>query len=462
MRSQRHSVLGSAVFQTVLAAGAAVVGVVLLVIWAGYGLFVWQMSQAQFNRIADAVAEAEDIYYGQGAEQLVDFLTYDGGKIWSDDVMLSVREDDELIYVLRTPDYDPIVGFPGFHSADDWQIVDLDHQDIDRQVRAFKSYLRGGATLTVGAFLPERRFETLALAWFASYALVICAIFLVPILGWFASRSVLDRVARISQTTDAVATGAMAERVAMSGRGDEFDRLGGEVNRMLDQVSRLNRNIEAVSVGVAHDLRTPLSNIGGRLELIARDQTDPAAVAEHVTAAESYLSQLLRIFDAILRLGEVEAGKRQADFGQVDFSRLVAEMGESYDAVFSAADKSLAVEVAADVTVEGDRELLEQLLSNLLENAVEHSRDAAKVTLTLMRAADGVALQVADDGPGISPADRDRIFDRFFRADSSRTTPGNGLGLSLVKAIADLHQADIRVDDNAGGAAFTLTFAQKT
>ncbi|MEL6960848.1 MAG: HAMP domain-containing sensor histidine kinase [Pseudomonadota bacterium] len=241
-------------------------------------------------------------------------------------------------------------------------------------------------------------------------------------------------------------------------RHDEFDRLAGNINDMLDEVETLNSNIEAVSVGVAHDLRTPLSNIGGRLELIRRDRDDPHAVEAHLDAAEAAQDQLMRVFDALLRLGEVKAGKRKAAFGHVDLSGLVRNMTDAFEPVFADADKSFTSDVTNGITLQGDAELLEQMMANLLENALEHSRDAAKVEVSLTQTELGPLLTVGDDGPGISPADRDHIFERFFRADRSRTTPGNGLGLSLVQAIADLHSAEIRLDPDASGAIFFIQF----
>ncbi|MEJ8561625.1 HAMP domain-containing sensor histidine kinase [Yoonia sp. GPGPB17] len=254
-----------------------------------------------------------------------------------------------------------------------------------------------------------------------------------------------------------MARGEMARRAPVTGRFDEFDRLSLGINQMLDRVDTLNSNIEAVSGGVAHDLKTPLANVAGRLELIRRDMQDSAAVAEHVEAAENYLSQVLRIFNAILRLGEVEAGGRRAAFVDVDLSQLVRDLGEAYTPVFEDADKALTVDIAPKVHLRGDPELLQQLLANLLENALEHSRDAAKVHLRLRRD-DDISLHVQDDGPGIALPDQGRVFDRFFRADRSRTSPGNGLGLSLVKAIADLHDAQATVESDAKGAHFRIMF----
>ena len=226
---------------------------------------------------------------------------------------------------------------------------------------------------------------------------------------------------------------------------------------MLGALAQLNANIEAVSVGVAHDLKTPLANIGGRLELMERDASDPEALQGHIEAAQAYLAELLRIFEALLRIGEVESGRRKAAFAPLNLSEIVGNIGEAYAPVFEDAQKTLELNVSSGVRLDGDRELIDQMLSNLLENALEHSRDAAQVELTL----DAKVLTIGDDGPGIPPAHHARIFERFYRADSSRTNPGSGLGLALVKSIADLHAMNIALDTNAKGAVFRITLPNR-
>lgn len=459
MSSARPSILRSTVFTRVLWACGGFVVIALTVLWAISGSVVWRMDSKQTADILASVEYAQDVYYGRGAEALIaEVIKADEDVIWEDDYIYQVLEEEQQLVVLRGPEYESIAGFPGLYADVGWQITTLDHPEIDEPVRAYLEVLRGGDTITIAAFLPERRAVILESAWALSFALVLIVLPLSLITGYFLSRSVFRRIEGISATAAAVAVGQMGRRAPQSDRYDEFDRLAGGINQMLDQVEVLNSNIEAVSVGVAHDLRTPLTNIGGRLELISRDRADAAAVEGHVEAAEGYLSQLLGIFDALLRLGEVEAGNRKVAFSDVDLSGLVSDMAEAYGPIFEDANKALTAHVDPGAIISGDRELLEQLVSNLLENAVEHARDAAQVSVSLRFTADTVTLTIGDDGPGISPANRDRIFERFYRADASRSTPGNGLGLSLVKAIADLHGAVMSLDDTAPGAVFTLVF----
>ena len=459
MPSTRPSVLRSAVFRRVIWACAGFVTVAMTLLWVVSGTMLFRIDAAQEARILESITYAQEVYYGRGADALIDEEIADNGVlIWDDDLIYAVLEQENQLIVLRNAAYDPVAGFPGLYADVGWHITQLDHPEIEAPVRAYLEALRGGETITIAEFVPERRFVILEFAWAITFALILIVLPLALITGYLLSRWVFRRIDGISDTAAAVALGQMTQRAPQSDDYDEFDRLACGINQMLDQVAALNANIEAVSVGVAHDLRTPLTNIGGRLELISRDRMDAAAVEDHVTAAEGYLSQLLGIFDALLRLGEVEAGKRKAAFDAVNLSDLAQGMADAYAPVFEEANKSFSAHIDPGARISGDRELLEQLVANLLENAVEHARDAAQVGLTLRRDDEKTMLIISDDGPGIAPANRARIFERFYRADASRATPGNGLGLSLVKAIADLHGAEMTLDADTPGAVFTLVF----
>ncbi|MEL6684858.1 MAG: HAMP domain-containing sensor histidine kinase [Pseudomonadota bacterium] len=459
MLSTRHSILGSSVFQRVLAASGLFVLISLAALWVLTWIITHNIISNQDDRIAEMLAYGEELFYGDSEQALIDQIAFDDGPIWSSDEIYWILEEEHQIFTFRNADGDAVAGYPDLWAATEVERFILPHPDIEEEVRARSVQLRGGGTITVGEFIPQRYYEAVNLAAFGTLAMIVIVLPLALITGFFLSRGVFNRIEGVSETAAAVARGEMTSRAPVTGRLDEFDRLSLGINQMLDRVDTLNSNIEAVSVGVAHDLKTPLANLGGRLELIRRDLQDSTAVSAHVEAAENHLSQVLRIFDAILRLGEVEAGGRRAAFVDVDLSQLVRDLGEAYAPVFEDADKTMSVDIASGVHLRGDPELLQQLLANLLENALEHSRDAAKVHLRLVRS-DTISLHVADDGPGIAPPDRDRIFDRFFRADSSRTSPGNGLGLSLVRAIADLHGAQATLDPEAEGAHFSVIFQQ--
>lgn len=459
MSSARNNTLGSTVFQQTLVACGAFVLVSLALLWLICGWQIWRIDDQQAQAIEESIAYATDTYYGRGRDILIDeAITEDGNQIWSEDYIYEALEEQQQIWVLRSADYEAVAGYPGLHADLGWQTGWLDHPEVGQDVRSFRVELRGGDTLTVAEFFPDTRGNILSFGWFGTFALLCIVLPLSLVTGYVVSQRVFRRIESISATAAAVGRGEMTTRAVQSPRHDEFDRLAGSINQMLDQVQDLNSNIEAVTVGLAHDLRTPLTNIGGRMELIQRDATDPDAVLTHVEAAETAQAQLMRIFDALLRLGEVRAGRRKAAFETLNLSDLTVNLAAAFEPVFSEANKTFTTDIAPDLSISGDAELLEQMLANLLENALEHSRDAAQVAVALKATDLGPQLQISDDGPGISPLDRERVFDRFFRADSSRTTPGNGLGLSLVKAIAELHDAQVSLDPQAKGAVFVVQF----
>lgn len=456
MSSPRLSLITrTTVFQLVLYASGAFVLISLAIIWGLGAAWMWQQDRALLAQIDSDIVYAEEVYYRRGTEALAEEIRWDDQLLWGDDVIFEVLEGQGELIVLRADTFDPIAGFDGLYADNEGGPQWIDHPDISDQVLSRIVELRGGETVTVGRFIPPSRAEMPALLAFASIALVGIVLPLSLVTGYFLARKVVRRMQAIAQTTEDVAAGAMTSRAPLSGAGDEFDRLAQGINLMLDRVEQLNRNIEAVSVGVAHDLKTPLANIGGRLELIRRDLADPARVAEHVDVAEARVADLLGTFNAMLRLGEVEAGQRQAGFAAVDLSALVSGMGETYAPLFEDADKRLTVEVAEGISLQGDAALLQQMVSNLLENALQHARDGADCQLRLT---DGPVIIMADDGPGIAPQLVEQVFERFVRGDASRGSAGNGLGLSLVQAIATLHGAKVQVRPGTPGAELEVIF----
>jgi len=191
--------------------------------------------------------------------------------------------------------------------------------------------------------------------------------------------------------------------------------------------------------------------------LLERDAGDAEAVSGHLAAAEAHISTLLRTLDALLRLGEVEAGQRRRAFAAMDLSELACDMADSFQPLFEDADKHLDVRAAPGVTVKGDRDRLTQMISNLLENTLEHARDGANAWIGLRTESARALIEIGDDGPGLPANAADSVFERFVRLDSSRSTPGNGLGLSLVRAIAELHDGHARVVAIEPGAVFEVS-----
>jgi signal transduction histidine kinase len=274
--------------------------------------------------------------------------------------------------------------------------------------------------------------------------------------GFFLSLMVLRRIAVITDATERIRAGNLAERVALRGTGDEFDRLAGHINRMLDSIAELTESMRQVSSDIAHDLRTPLGRLKQRLERVRARAGDRAELEAGIDRALAEVDSVLATFDALLRIGQIEAGTRRVAFRQHDLSAMFHELAEIYGPVAADSGRSLTHHIEPNLTVRGDRALLVQLMSNLIENAVQHTPVETVVQLGLARADGAMLALVSDNGLGIPPEEREKVFQRFYRLDKSRQRGGSGLGLDIVQAIARLHGITVSLHDNQPGLRVEL------
>ncbi|MEM9303892.1 MAG: HAMP domain-containing sensor histidine kinase, partial [Pseudomonadota bacterium] len=278
------------------------------------------------------------------------------------------------------------------------------------------------------------------------------------LMGLALSWRTVRRLDGLGAAFDRVGSGALQERIPISSRNDEFDRLADRFNQMLVRLAALQDNLEDVSVGVAHDLRTPIARLGQRLQRIRQDFDEPERIAAHLDVADEEVASIIRTFEALLRMGEINSGQRRERFRSVDLSHVVEELARSYAAVFETEERSLAISVVPGVLILGDEDLIAQLLGNLLDNSIEHGDPGGETWVRLQTSALGALLQIGDDGPGIGANLHERVFERFVRGDAARSSPGNGLGLSLVKAIAELHDASIVLQRGVPGTVIDVEF----
>ena len=275
--------------------------------------------------------------------------------------------------------------------------------------------------------------------------------------GLLVGRGRIRRVAVINDALGEVMAGDLTRRIPSDPAGDDIEELVERVNRMLDELEQLVDGVRRVSDSIAHDLRTPLARLKQQLDVLREGEGDDArrAIAEAaVTEAEGLLST----FNALLRIARIESGRRPAEVATFDLSRLVDDVAELYGPLLEEAGVQLATDRAPGLALSGDRDLVFQAVVNLVDNALKHVPQGGHVMLTA--AADGpwIRVSVADDGPGIPAGERERVLERFYRLDASRSTPGAGLGLSLVAAVAELHEAELTLGDNARGLRVTLRF----
>ncbi len=277
------------------------------------------------------------------------------------------------------------------------------------------------------------------------------------LLAYLIGRQFISRVDRVNAAAGRIMEGRLDERLPPIGMGEEFDRLAANLNAMLDRIQALMEGLRQVSSDIAHDMRTPLTRLRSRLEsglLQAGANPERDALAQE---AITQLDEILATFAALLRIAQVEGGTGREAFRQVDLSELTERVRQAYEPVAEDQDQTLAADLEAGVMVSGDEELLTQLISNLIENAFTHA-PSGPVEMRVRREGELAVLEIADRGPGVPEAERAQVVRRFYRLDRSRTTPGAGLGLSTVAAIARLHEARLELLDNAPGLRVRVGF----
>jgi signal transduction histidine kinase len=315
-----------------------------------------------------------------------------------------------------------------------------------RRARGRMFALTGGFVLLVAQdvhdrYLTQRMFTT-TLPWTVGLILVLGLLG-----GGLMSRNMLARLDAINRTSGEIIAGDLTRRVPVSGTGDEFDALAENLNRMLDRIERLMKGLREVTDSVAHDLRTPLSRLRNRLEESAARLTAAGTENGEIERAIAETDQLIATFNALLLIAETDAGTTRAAMTALDLSSVAADVAELYEPL--AEERKVALTLAVDSrTVEGNRSLIAQALANLVDNAIKYTPAGGKVVIRAGAEGDGAALSVSDSGPGISVRDRPRVVERFVRLEASRNSPGTGLGLSLVAAVAHFHNAQLVLEDN--------------
>lgn len=277
--------------------------------------------------------------------------------------------------------------------------------------------------------------------------------------GLVLSAGFLRRLDSVTRTAEAIMDGNLALRVPVRGTDDDFDRLASALNRMLDRIGTLLDSLQQVSSDIAHDLRMPLSHLRQRLEITRLSAATLQDYEVAVDAAIEETNSILDTFSAILRIAQIEAGTRRAGFKEVSLGAIATSVVEAFAPSAEEQGKALVAAMPDRGEVRGDQELLTQMMANLVENAIRHTPAGTKIGVEVKDRPSGVTLTVADDGPGVPEEQRPFIFRRFYRLERSRATPGNGLGLSLVAAVAELHGATIGIEDNGPGLRMTIDFS---
>jgi len=375
---------------------------------------------------------------------------------------MDFRTRGPIYYLLQAPNRQVVVGnLPGMPPVEG--VIDFrnnratDEPDVDR------SRLMGfGLVLSDGSFLlvaqDASRLLDMQHAIVRAFVWAGCLTLLLAIAGGLLlSRNFLRRIDTIGRTTRAIMEGDLSARIPVRGTNDEIDQLVASLNAMLERIQTLMEGLRQVTGDIAHDLRTPLGRLRQRLEGAREHATTTGEYAVATDAAITEADTLLETFSALLRIAQIEAGAQKSAFSELDLSALLRSVGEAYLPSAEDAHHTLDLKIDDGVRLTGDRQLLAQMVSNLIENALNHTPAGSTVSLRLTRRDAGFDIDVSDNGPGIPEAERERVFDRFYRLDRSRTTAGSGLGLALVKAIATLHGLSIKLDDAHPGLRVTIS-----
>jgi signal transduction histidine kinase len=294
------------------------------------------------------------------------------------------------------------------------------------------------------------------------------AVVILSVLGAFGGilirRALLERIDGIRRTVSAIIQGDLRHRLPTNEGSDELNTLSRTINGMLDQIELLIHGVRNVSNSIAHDLRTPLAELRSRLEELALTRPPTEQTFAEIDAAVADVDGVIRIFNALLRLAEIDSGMRRSGFVPVDVSAVAAAAVEFYQPAAELRGASLTLATGGPAPIRGDPVLLAQALGNLIDNALKYTPVDGAIVVEVRTAAyeNTVEIIVADSGPGIPAEQRPRAVERFYRGDASRGTPGVGLGLSLVDAVARLHGSELHLEDNHPGLRARMVLTQDT
>ena len=428
---------------------ASVLGVLLFVYWTSAD-FVERQTEATLEAEISGLAEQ---YAQRGLSGLVQIVA----------ARSAGDRGDAMIYLVTDPDGRPLAGniaawptgVPTNSAVLSFSLERKNDGQVETRPAEGRLFvIPGGYRLLVGRDISDasafRGRVRSTLLWAGLIALGIGLAG-----GSLMSRNLLRRVEQVNRTSERVMAGNLSDRVPLHGSGDEFDQLAANLNRMLEQIERLMTAMREVTDDVAHDMKTPLSRLRTRLERALSERSADTPQDEAIRAAIDEADRLLSTFNSLLSIAELESGARDDGAEPLDLSEIAREAAELYEPVAEENGFGLKVSLLSGLTTRGDRHLLSQALANLLDNALKYA-GGGQIEIRAFSRGEHVVLEVTDEGPGIPEAQRETVLNRFVRLEPSRTTPGNGLGLSLVRAIAHRHGGSVELGDNQPGLRVRL------
>jgi signal transduction histidine kinase len=413
----------------------------------GYGLLHAQLTGRQDARVTEIFAALDQTSQAGDETDLIEAIT----------TRINASPDHATVYLLRNPDGQILAGnINAISLPAGWSTLSAEKIGIatDYPYRVFVGKA-GRYDLTVGlsnADLDDLQEIVLnAFVWAALIALIATLS-----LGAFLAMRVQRRLSQAEDAMMRVAHGDLTARLPVTGRGDDLDRISTAINASLARLSGLVEAMRQVSADVAHELRTPLNRLRIRIETAAEKAATGISVEAELAAAIMDSDTINQTFSALLRIAQIEGGVRRDHFAPLDLALVMSNLAEIYTDVAEDAGMELSCLADTPALVFGDKELLTQAFANLIENAIRHCPQGTRILCQITTLQGQVTASVADNGPGIPLQERELVLRRLYRLEKSRTTQGSGLGLSLVKAVADLHGAKLTLSDAAPGLVVRL------
>ncbi len=424
-------------------------GALVLASGLGYALMRQQLMARQDARVIEIFTALEEFSFRADEQDLVEAVQ----------TRITASPDRSTIYLLKGRGGDvQASNIPDVPLTPGWSTVEAASFGIatDYPYRVFAGTMSGHLVVVglTNADLDDLAEIVLAaFGWSALFALMIAV---------GAGTAVAGRVqARLAQAEDVlarVARGDLAARLPVTRRDDDLDQISGAINQTVGRLAHLVDAMRQVSTDIAHDLRTPLNRLRIRIEAAADKVAPGDPAAEELTAALEESDTINETFSALLRIAQIEGGARREKFAPVDLGEVLASLAEVYYEVAEDAGMPFSARIEQPAVIEGDKELLTQMFANLIENAIRHCPAGTSIACAVEVSGSTVVATVRDSGPGIPAEERSRVFQRLYRLEQSRTTPGSGLGLTLVKAVADLHDASLSLTDALPGLRVTVVF----
>ena len=419
-----------------------------LLIWRTANASAESQIRLQIELEVDAI---EHELRSEGPEAAVGAISSRAERPGAFEYWVSDRSGNHLIGDLRELD-----------GPNGWRCIDLEGNTPGAEgaddVLVLTRSLPGGYRISVGADLARvqaaQRALLITMVTIGGLAAMVCLI-----AGGLIARAALGRLRNLNRTLKRVAAGDIAARyqAAPTAFASDVDRIGQGLNDMLDRIEVLIDSVRRVSRDVAHDLRTPLSHLGQRLDQV-KTENDPAARATALEGAQDKVDEIIRMFDTTLRLAELDAGAGKANFAEVNLSEIAARLADAYRLDIEESGRTLTTNLVRYSPVLGDADAIALGISNLIENAIRHTPSGTQIDLSVFSHGDHYILSVSDSGEGIPVEMRKKVLDPFMRLETSRTSKGTGLGLSIVDALARLHDAELTLSDARPGLRVSLAF----